>query len=224
MKLFWKLFLSVCTCMMLAFSACGTFLIHSGFKSAREKDIQNGYNNASVVCINLVQNVKRTINLVYRDTGYEKQKNVVVRQAAQSVSVRNAGEEVQFALWTDEKIRIYSTNRLKESKESICRDELEAGQEGYKIVKQNGRYVLYTGTSFEVLDRIYYVETFSDITRDYENRDAQLRMFRVIMIIVMIVCLMLMAILNNMIVVPIRRLSKATKLVAGGRAGIRIRK
>lgn len=74
MKLFWKLFLSVCTCMMLAFSACGTFLIHSGFKSAREKDIQNGYNNASVVCINLVQNVKRTINLVYRDTGYEKQK------------------------------------------------------------------------------------------------------------------------------------------------------
>lgn len=158
------------------------------------------------------------------DTGYEKQKNVVVRQAAQSVSVRNAGEEVQFALWTDEKIRIYSTNRLKESKESICRDELEAGQEGYKIVKQNGRYVLYTGTSFEVLDRIYYVETFSDITRDYENRDAQLRMFRVIMIIVMIVCLMLMAILNNMIVVPIRRLSRATKLVAGGRAGIRIRK
>ena len=82
--------------MMLAFSACGTFLIHSGFKSAREKDIQNGYNNASVVCINLVQNVKRTINLVYRDTGYEKQKNVVVRQAAQSVSVRNAGEEVHF--------------------------------------------------------------------------------------------------------------------------------
>ena len=74
MKLFWKLFLSVCTCMMLAFSACGTFLIHSGFKSAREKDIQNGYNNASVVCINLVQNVKLTINLVYRDTGYEKQK------------------------------------------------------------------------------------------------------------------------------------------------------
>lgn len=210
--------------MMLAFSACGTFLIHSGFKSAREKDIQNGYNNASVVCINLVQNVKRTINLIYRDDGYEKQKNVVVRQAAQSVSVRNAGEEVQFALWTDEKIRIYSTNRLKESKESICRDELEAGQEGYKIVKQNGRYVLYTGTSFEVLDRIYYVETFSDITRDYENRDAQLRMFRVIMIIVMIVCLMLMAILNNMIVVPIRRLSRATKLVAGGRAGIRIRK
>ena len=210
--------------MMLAFSACGTFLIHSSFKSAREKDIQNGYNNASVVCINLVQNVKRTINLVYRDTGYEKQKNVVVRQAAQSVSVRNAGEEVQFALWTDEKIRIYSTNRLKESKVSICRDELEAGQEGYKIVKQNGRYVLYTGTSFEVLDRVYYVETFSDITRDYENRDAQLRMFRVIMIIVMIVCLMLMAILNNMIVVPIRRLSRATKLVAGGRAGIRIRK
>ena len=72
MKLFWKLFLSVCTCMMLAFSACGTFLIHSGFKSAREKDIQNGYNNASVVCINLVQNVKRTINLVYRDMKNKK--------------------------------------------------------------------------------------------------------------------------------------------------------
>mgnify|MGYP000784243054 CR=1 FL=1 len=107
---------------------------------------------------------------------------------------------------------------------SICRDDLEAGQEGYKIVKRNGRYMLYTGTSFQVLDRVYYVETFSDITRDYENRDAQLRMFRMIMIIVMIVCLMLMAILNNMIVVPIRRLSKATKLVAGGRAGIRIRK
>ena len=71
--------------------------------------------------------------------------------------------------------------------------------------------MLYTGTSFQVLDRVYYVETFSDITRDYENRDAQLRMFRMIMIIVMIVCLMLMAILNNMIVVPIRRLSKATK-------------
>lgn len=224
MKLFWKLFLSVCTCMMLAFSACGTFLIHSGFKSAREKDIQNGYNNASVVCINLVQNVKRTINLVYRDTGYEKQKNVVVRQAAQSVSVRNAGEEVQFALWTDEKTRIYSTNGLKGADVSICRDDLEAGQEGYKIVKRNGRYMLYTGTSFQVLDRVYYVESFSDITRDYENRDAQLRMFRMIMIIVMIVCLMLMAILNNMIVVPIRRLSKATKLVAGGRAGIRIRK
>ena len=210
--------------MMLAFSACGTFLIHSGFKSAREKDIQNGYNNASVVCINLVQNVKRTINLVYRDTGYEKQKNVVVRQAAQSVSVRNAGEEVQFAIWTDEKTRIYSTNGLKGADVSICRDDLEAGQEGYKIVKRNGRYMLYTGTSFQVLDRVYYVETFSDITRDYENRDAQLRMFRMIMIIVMIVCLMLMAILNNMIVVPIRRLSKATKLVAGGRAGIRIRK
>ena len=64
-------------------------------QKCKRKDIQNGYNNASVVCINLVQNVKRTINLVYRDTGYEKQKNVVVRQAAQSVSVRNAGEEGQ---------------------------------------------------------------------------------------------------------------------------------
>ena len=96
---------------------------------------------------------------------------------------------------------------------SICRDDLEAGQEGYKIVKRNGRYMLYTGTSFQVLDRVYYVETFSDITRDYENRDAQLRMFRMIMIIVMIVCLMLMAILNNMIVVPFRRLLKATKLL-----------
>lgn len=224
MKLFWKLLLSVCTCMMLAFSICGTILIRSGFESAREKDIQNGYDNASIVCVNLVQNANRIVNLVYQDEAYENKKNVIMRQAARSTSIRNAGEEIQFSLWSDKKVRIFSTKDYVEMSDSICRNSLESGQEGYSIVKNGNRYLLYTGISFQFLGRDYYVETFLDITREYENRDAQLRMFRVIMIMVMVVCLMLVAILNNMIVAPIRRLSKATKLVAGGRAGIRIKK
>lgn len=224
MKLFWKLLLSVCTCMMLAFSICGTILIRSGFESAREKDIQNGYDNASIVCVNLEQNANRIVNLVYQDEAYENMENVIMRQVARSTSIRNAGEEIQFSLWSDKKTRIFSTKDYLEMGVSICRDSLKAGQEGHSIVKNGNRYLLYTGISFQFLERDYYVETFLDITREYKDRDAQLRMFRVIMIMVMIVCLMLVAILNNMIVVPIRRLSKATKLVAGGRAGIRIKK
>lgn len=224
MKLFWKLLLSVCTCMMLAFSICGTVLIRSGFESAREKDIQNGYDNASIVCVNLEQNANRIVNLVYQDEAYENMENVIMRQVARSTSIRNAGEEIQFSLWSDKKTRIFSTKDYLEMGVSICRDSLKAGQEGHSIVKNGNRYLLYTGISFQFLERDYYVETFLDITREYKDRDAQLRMFRVIMIMVMIVCLMLVAILNNMIVVPIRRLSKATKLVAGGRAGIRIKK
>lgn len=224
MKLFWKMFLSVCICVMLVVFICGTLLIHSGFQSARDKDIQTGYDNVSVVCLNLSQNAKRTVNLVYHDNGYQNMKNVIMRQAAKSTSIRNAGKEIPFALWSDAKTRIYSTKDFKELDLSICNDGIKEGEEGYKIVKNNQHYYLITATSFSVMERTYYVETFSDITRDYENRDSQLRIFKMIMVIVMIICFTLVAILNHVIVVPIKRLSKATKLVAGGRAGIRIKK
>lgn len=224
MKLFWKLFLSVCACMVLAFSACGTFLIHAGFENAKEKNIQNGYDNAGIVCVNLVQNANRMVNLAFQDNEYENSLNEIMSQAAKSASIRNAGEEIQFSLWTDKKECIFSTKNYMENGIYISRDRLTPGKEGHTVIKNGDRYLLYTGMSFQSFHHNYYVETFFDITKEYENRDAQLRMFRMIMIIVMIVCLMLIAILNNMIVVPIRRLSRATKLVADGRAGIRIKK
>lgn len=224
MKLFWKLFLSVCICVVLGVSVCGTILIHSGFRDAREREIQSGYDNANLVCFNLVQNTNYMVNLIYHETGYENKKNVIMRQAAEACQIRNSDGTIPFALWTELKSRIYVSAQIKNLDISICREGLPEGKAGHQIVKKEQQYILCTATSFQIMGRTYYVETYKDITSNYENRDYQLQMFREIMIAVLIVCILLVSILNRMMVVPIKRISKATRLVADGRTGIRIKK
>ena len=223
MKLFWKLFLSVCSCIMLLVSIGGTVLIQAGFHNAREKDIETGFNNTELVCFNLIQNSKRTTSLQYVDFEYQYEKDVILKKTAKSLSVQNVGENVVFTLWNEKHDKLYS-NQVYLTPDYTLNDKLKDAQAGYTIIRDQDSYYLYTGRCFTMFEKQYFVETLLDITETYESRESQIRTFRVILLFVMFVCVLMVFILNNMILVPIKRLSKATKFVANGRVGLRIKK
>ena len=223
MKLFWKLFLSVCTCIMLLVSIGGTILIQTGFHNMKEKDIETGFDNTDLVCFNLIQNSKRSLSLQYGDFAYQYEKDIILKKTAKALSVQNVGEKVVFSLWNENHTKLYS-NQLYLTPNYTINDKLAEAKAGYTIVQEENRYYLYTGRCFTMFEKLYFVETILDITKTYESRESQNRTFRVILLFVMFVCVLMVLILNNMIVVPIKRLSKATKFVALGRVGLRIKK
>ncbi len=223
MKLFWKLFLSVYTCIMLLVSIGGTIMIQTAFARERKKDVETAFNNTQLVCLNLIQNSKRTTTLHYTDFTYEYEKDSVLRKTAKSLSVQSLGENVVFNLWNGRGVKFYS-NQLYLEPDYTLSDKMGNTEAGYTIIRNQDSYYLYMGRYFSMFEEQYFLETILDITKTYESRNAQLQAFRIVLLFVMVICTLMVFILNNMIVVPIKRLSKATKFVANGRVGLRIKK
>ncbi|MDE6627255.1 MAG: HAMP domain-containing histidine kinase [Lachnospiraceae bacterium] len=212
MRLFGKVFLSIFILIMLSFGICGTWMIHATFTSAynREVEMRNTENEMYSITF------KNTVEAL--PVSYLEKHPDVIWEVAQSVGERMVGNELR--VWGEEGNMIYPTG---EETDSGLLEYVEETVSGYEIYKEQDRYMLRSVSKvvIQFVDSSYYIETVSDISSVYEQRESMTRAYRIIIVILLIGTALVSILLSYLLTFRIQKLSHITRRFAKGDYGIR---
>ncbi|MDE5863860.1 MAG: HAMP domain-containing protein, partial [Lachnospiraceae bacterium] len=212
MRLFGKVFLSIFILIMLSFGICGTWMIHATFTSAynREVEMRNTENEMYSITF------KNTVEAL--PVSYLEKHPDVIWEVAQSVGERMVGNELR--VWGEEGNMIYPTG---EETDSGLLEYVEETVSGYEIYKEQDRYMLRSVSKvvIQFVDLSYYIETVSDISSVYEQRESMTRAYRIIIVILLIGTALVSILLSYLLTFRIQKLSHITRRFAKGDYGIR---
>lgn len=196
MNYFWKVFLSIFIFIAVSFGLCGTWLIHSSFISAYDREIEMG--NAENAMYQVA--FKNAVDAV--PITYLKKKPDILGDIAESLQ-NSMTREGTLQVWYKEKAPVYTKPDAVAASSLFDRVDLE--NSGYEIEKENGKYILrvlgMTDTQFS--EQPFFVETETDITHIYKERLTMTRTYQAVMCILMVFTGLLSAGLSYYLILPI---------------------
>lgn len=197
MKLFWKVFLSVITMTILIFCVSGHLLIYMFFDSAVE---------------NRVKSMKQLHVSVYHSVGAvtesaddaEISDRYYLKKAVGAIRIPETPEtlQVRVRIGNGETIFQKSGNETIKADRNLLKSVSETA-DAYEINRHNGKYYITT-VSMESLNRQnVYVESVSDITDVFQEKEKQYQIFMSCMLALITVTLILAFALSAWIVKPV---------------------
>lgn len=100
--------------------------------------------------------------------------------------------------------------------DNILLREIYLGKRGYRILYQDGRYVVQAACMPYGGGSVLYLESFRDITSVFESRDEHYRIYRNLTILLLALAGLAMFGISRWLTRPIWRLSTAARRISGG--------
>lgn len=196
MNYFWKVFLSIFIFISVSFGICGTWLIHSSFQSAYEREIEMG--NAENAMYQVA--FKNAVDSV--PLSYLKKKPDILVDIAESLQ-NSMGREGSLKIWDENKNAVFTGGKVKA--DSALFDKVDLLNSGYEVEKKDKTYhlrvVSLVDTQFS--EKPYYVESVTDISHIYKDRLTMTRTYQMVICILMVFTGLLSAGLSYYLILPI---------------------
>lgn len=202
MKYFWKVFLSIFIFISVSFGICGTWLIHSSFRSAYKREIEMGNAENAMYQVGF----KNAVDSV--PLSYLKKRPDILEDIADSLQ-NTMGREGKLNIWDDSKNPIFVS--LGAKADSVLFEQIDLLNSGYEIKKQDGSYYLRVVSLAETQfsEKPYYIESVTDISHIYRERLTTTRTYQVVICILLIFTGALSAGLSYYLILPIINHAKA---------------
>ena len=100
---------------------------------------------------------------------------------------------------------------------------LESGQKNYMVLESDEGYELVCASILGIENTKVFIINTKDISDVYESMDMQLRYYRIIMVVAVLVCSIIMYFLSLYLTRSIKSLTRVTRKMAEGNSGIRSR-
>lgn len=215
MKFYWKVFLSMFVMILLSFSICGTWMIHASFTASYDREIEMGNTGNSMYQI-AFKNAVEAVPVKY----LEKSRSIIV-EIADSMDKSMGNAEGYFQVWDSEREKVYS-EKEKTAVSSLF-DKVSPQYSGYEVIKEEDKYWLRVVSIVEIesLQESYFIESITDISHIYEERNEMVNMYQVIILVLLIITGIMALILSYFLTLPIRELSKTTRSFAEGNYQVR---
>lgn len=211
MKFTFKVFFCTITVIAAALGFSGSYLINSLFRTAlqRETRLAMDENNVLRFAFETI-----TLNAPLK---YERLQDKTIVEIAYMLRtgryIRISGEDKQ-AIYSLEEINVPITLL------NVITDTTQACQ----VVMSDGRYLVHTATSVEIMGRTLYMETFKDISSIFDDRETGFAIYRNVAILTLLGGAVIMSVLSLWLTRPIRMLSDAAIGMASGDYRIRARR
>ncbi len=86
----------------------------------------------------------------------------------------------------------------------------------YRVIASGGRYYIHTASSVNALGRGLFLETLRDVSQVFEERRTGFRVYRRLMLLMLLLGIMVMYFIASRLTKPIRLLMHATRRMASG--------
>ncbi len=207
MRLFWKHFLGILAILIMMFTIFGTVLLQSCVNMWVEQEVEN-----SLEEITMFQYAFKTAAQGSKGT-YQSQERLV-SGIAENIIKSMGNYEDTIVIYNSEKERLFSQGKHCNELEI---SDLAAGESiVWCVMERQGVHYLETLSRVNVDGDYFYLEKNHSIQQVYENRDALLQKYYIAMLFLLLVSAVLAVVFSYGFTAPIRRLSRATKILAKG--------
>lgn len=210
MKFYGKVFFSMIILISLSFGVFGTLMIQISFQSALDREIEMGKIENQMLKLTF----ETTVNSI-PEVYFEKQ-NDRLSEVAQSIKGRVDSKESRMALIDENRTLIYSDMDMPI--DDVLFDEITLEKSGYHIYTRNDRYYLNVMSVINIsfLPSKMRMETITDITQVYVERNQMFHTYRMIILIVLGCVAVVALAISYFLTRSVRQLSKMARSFAKG--------
>lgn len=208
MSLFWKIFLSILTLTLVAFTIGGHIVIHSSFHSTLNQEINTAKRENRALCTAMASSI-------HNDPHNGTISDTSLRTLAQNLQISTATGTLRFAIHSEDYSTIFSSINLTLDAESAL--SMPEDTCSYTILEADDRYYVMAVTKATIENQTLYLQNYIDVTDVFVKKNRTMYTFFLPMIIIAAIIVAIIAFLIYLwIVRPIKRLSKASRQIADG--------
>lgn len=208
MKFAWKIFFVSFIMIIVSFGVGGFLLINAVFTSTLEEKTSTLADNNSYITLSLYATCANADTMGYGENSLD----YIINNFLQQVSGSSA----------DTKVKIGNATQLTEFDDITFITAIKKNMHSHRVVQSKGRHWFQAVSHISISGRDLYVETLTDISDIYSNRDNYCGIFRIILLIVAMISSLVLVIFSKFLTRPLVRLSDAAKEIAGGNFSKRV--
>lgn len=208
MKFAWKIFFVSFIMIIVSFGIGGFLLINSVFTSSLEERTSTLNDNNSYITLSLYATCSNADTMGYGENSFD----YIINNFLQQVSGSSADTEV----------KIGNATQLTEFDDITFITAIDKDMRSHRIAQSKGRHYFQAVSHISISNRDLYVETLTDISEIYFNRDSYCGIFRIILLIVAMVSSLVLVLFSKFLTRPLVKLSDAAKEIAGGNFSKRV--
>ncbi len=208
MKFAWKIFFVSFIMIIVSFGIGGFLLINAVFTSSLEEKTSTLNDNNSYITLSLYATCSNADTMGYGKNSFD----YIINNFLQQVSGSSADTEV----------KIGNATQLTEFDDITFITAIDKDMRSHRIAQSKGRHYFQAVSHISISNRDLYVETLTDISEIYFNRDSYCGIFRIILLIVAMVSSLVLVLFSKFLTRPLVKLSDAAKEIAGGNFSKRV--
>lgn len=208
MKFAWKIFFVSFIMIIVSFGVGGFLLINAVFTSTLEEKTSTLADNNSYITLSLYATCTNADTMGYGESSLD----YIINNFLQQVSGSSA----------DTKVKIGNATQLTEFDDITFITAIKNNMHSHRVVQSKGKHWFQAVSHISISGRDLYVETLTDISEIYSNRDNYCGIFRIILLIVAMISSLVLVIFSKFLTRPLVRLSDAAKEIAGGNFSKRV--
>ena len=209
MKFSYKILLWTIIIMAAAFGISGFLFVNYVFETSMDREIGQAMNESSIL-----QFAFQTAALNI-PSKYEVLQDHTIEQIGVNLETTGGAERNRLLRLSDENgTPLYASDGFVESTDFV--GQLGEQTRIYQVIQEGEHYYVQTGTVFNALDRMLYLETMKDVTEVFDERSRGFAVYRRVTLAVLISSSVVMFFISFLLTMPIRLLTKATKEMTQG--------
>lgn len=214
MKFRYKVLITNLILLSVSLGLVGYLMIHKNFELAKETQISNAVIQNNLVQSSVEYEVLQALN---RE---ESVKGALPDIGAQ-VSSGMRAENVTFFIYYGDKL-VYNETEENANLKKVWETQQEDGNKNYAIFEEDGHYYIYVTAASKVGDENLCMISRSDVSDAYALRDREIRYFRLILFICLMIESLLIYVISRYLTRPLEQLNRVAEEITDGSYETRI--
>lgn len=214
MKFRYKVLITNLILLSVSLGLVGYLMIHKNFELAKETQISNAVIQNNLVQSSVEYEVLQALN---RE---ESVKGALPDIGAQ-VSSGMRAENVTFFIYYGDKL-VYNETEENANLKKVWEAQQEDGNKNYAIFEEDGHYYIYVTAASKVGDENPCMISRSDVSDAYALRDREIRYFRLILFICLMIESLLIYVISRYLTRPLEQLNRVAEEITDGSYETRI--
>ncbi len=214
MKFRYKVLITNLILLSVSLGLVGYLMIHKNFELAKETQISNAVIQNNLVQSSVEYEVLQALN---RE---ESVKGALPDIGAQ-VSSGMRAENVTFFIYYGDKL-VYNETEENANLKKVWEAQQEDGNKNYAIFEEDGHYYIYVAPASKVGDENLCMISRSDVSDAYALRDREIRYFRLILFICLMIESLLIYVISRYLTRPLEQLNRVAEEITDGSYETRI--
>ena len=214
MKFRYKVLITNLILLSVSLGLVGYLMIHKNFELAKETQISNAVIQNNLVQSSVEYEVLQALN---RE---ESVKGALPDIGAQ-VSSGMRAENVTFFIYYGDKL-VYNETEENANLKKVWEAQQEDGNKNYAIFEEDGHYYIYVAAASKVGDENLCMISRSDVSDAYALRDREIRYFRLILFICLMIESLLIYVISRYLTRPLEQLNRVAEEITDGSYETRI--
>ncbi len=214
MKFRYKVLITNLILLSVSLGLVGYLMIHKNFELAKETQISNAVIQNNLMQSSVEYEVLQALN---RE---ESVKGALPDIGAQ-VSSGMRAENVTFFIYYGDKL-VYNETEENANLKKVWEAQQENGNKNYAIFEEDGHYYIYVTAASKVGDENLCMISRSDVSDAYALRDREIRYFRLILFICLMIESLLIYVISRYLTRPLEQLNRVAEEITDGSYETRI--